>query len=156
MPAIDIPGRGLFQIHHLVLDVNGTLAFDGALIDGVADALGRLGPVVEIHLLTADTHGRQAEIDQQLGLTAVRVPPGGEAEAKAAFVRGLGAAEVMAIGQGANDAGMLREAALGVAVLSSEGTSMEALTSADLVAPDILAALGLLEHPNRVKASLRR
>jgi P-type E1-E2 ATPase len=156
MPAIDIPGRGLLQINHLVLDVNGTLALDGTLIDGVAEALGRLGSVVEIHLLTADTHGRQSEIDRQLGLTAVRVPPGGEAAAKADFVRQLGADRVMAIGQGANDAGMLREARLGVAVLSAEGTALEALTSADLLAPDILSALGLLEHPTRVKASLRQ
>ncbi len=156
MPAIDIPGRGLLQINHLVLDVNGTLAFNGVLIDGVADALGRLADQVEIHLLTADTHGRQTEIDQQLGLTAVRIPAGGEAAAKADYVRRLGSSEVMAVGQGANDAGMLREAGLGVAVLSAEGTALETLTSADLVAPDILSALGLLEHPSRVKASLRR
>jgi P-type E1-E2 ATPase len=156
MPAIDIPGRGSLQLLHLVLDVNGTLAIDGELIDGVAAALSRLGDAVEVHLLTADTHGRQAELDRQLGLTAVRIPPGGEAEAKAEFVRQLGAEHVMAIGQGANDAGMLRQAAVGVAVISTEGTAIETLSGADLVVPDILSGLNLLENPMRLKASLRR
>jgi len=156
MLAIDIPGRGQLQLHHLVLDVNGTLAVDGILIDGVVAGLKRLKGTLDIHLLTADTHGRQAELDRQLGLTAVRIPPGGESEAKAAFVRDLGADGVVAMGQGANDAGMLREAAIGVAVMSTEGTSVEALTAADLVVPDILLGLALIEHPMRLKASLRR
>jgi soluble P-type ATPase len=156
MLAIDIPGRGQLQLDHLVLDVNGTLAVDGVLIDGVVAGLGRVKGTLDIHLLTADTHGRQAELDRQLGLTAVHIPPGGEAEAKAAFVRVLGADAVVAMGQGANDAGMLREAAIGVAVMSTEGTSIEALTAADLVVPDILLGLALIEHPMRLKASLRR
>jgi len=156
MLAIDIPGRGQLQLDHLVLDVNGTLAVDGVLIDGVVAGLERLKGTLDIHLLTADTHGRQAELDRQLGLTAVRIPPGGESEAKAAFVRDLGADGVVAMGQGANDAGMLREAAIGVAVMSTEGTSVEALTAADLVVPDILLGLALIEHPMRLKASLRR
>jgi len=156
MLAIDIPGRGQLQVDHLVLDVNGTLAVDGVLIDGVVAGLERLKGTLDIHLLTADTHGRQAELDRQLGLTAVRIPPGGESEAKAAFVRDLGADGVVAMGQGDNDAGMLREAAIGVAVMSTEGTSIEALTAADLVVPDILLGLALIEHPMRLKASLRR
>jgi len=156
MLAIDIPGRGQLQLDHLVLDVNGTLAVDGVLIDGVVAGLERLKGTLDIHLLTADTHGRQAELDRQLGLTAVRIPPGGESEAKAAFVRDLGADGVVAMGQGDNDAGMLREAAIGVAVMSTEGTSIEALTAADLVVPDILLGLALIEHPMRLKASLRR
>jgi soluble P-type ATPase len=156
MLAIDIPGRGQFQLEHLVLDVNGTLAVDGVLIDGVVSGLNRLKGRLEFHLLTADTHGRQAELDRQLGLTADRIQPGGEAEAKADFVRDLGPTHVIAIGQGANDAGMLRTAAIGMAVVSPEGTSVEALTAADLLVPDILSALAMLDNPLRLKASLRR
>ncbi|MHB8920798.1 MAG: hypothetical protein ACYC3N_07160 [Halothiobacillus sp.] len=36
MLAIDIPGGAMYRFAHLVLDFNGTLAEDGALIDGVA------------------------------------------------------------------------------------------------------------------------
>jgi P-type E1-E2 ATPase len=153
---LNIPGRGLVQLRHLVSDVNGTLAFDGTLLPDVSRALTALHDRLELHLLTADTHGRQAEIDRQLGLQAVRIPRGGEAEAKAAYVNQLGAEAVVAIGQGANDAGMLAAAAIGITVLSGEGLATEALSHADVLVPDILAGLDLLEHPLRLVATLRR
>ena len=155
MIELILPGRGTLRLEHLVCDVNGTLALDGKLIDGVAEALERLGSQLAIHLITADTHGRQAEIDHQLELKAIRLQPGGEAEQKAAFVRQLGAKQVAAIGQGANDAGMLAEAGIGIAILSREGLAVAAMQAADLVVPDILAALELFEYPVRIAASLR-
>jgi len=156
MIELNIPGRGTLQLEHLVCDVNGTLALDGALPEGLARQLRGLRDRLEIHLLTADTHGRQAQIDRQLGLTAVRIQPGDEAEQKAAHVARLGAERVAAVGQGANDAAMLKAAGLGICVLSREGTAVEALLAADLVAPDIFAALELLEKPLRIVASLRK
>jgi len=153
---LNIPGRGLIQLNHLVSDVNGTLALDGQLLDGVPKALLALSDRLQLHLLTADTHGLQAQIDERLGLQAVRIPPGGEAEAKAAYVHELGAENVVALGQGANDAGMLHEAAVGIAVASVEGLAIESLNSADVVVPDIIAAFELLEHPTRLVATLRR
>jgi P-type E1-E2 ATPase len=155
MIELSIPGRGTLKLEHLVCDVNGTLALDGNLIDGVARAMQRLQARLEIHLITADTHGKQAFIDQQLGLTALRLRPGGEAEQKAALVRRLGPEKVAAIGQGANDAAMLAEAALGIAILSTEGLAAAAFQAADLLLPDILSALELFEKPNRIVASLR-
>jgi P-type E1-E2 ATPase len=156
MIELNVPGKGVIVLEHLVSDVNGTLAIDGQLIDGVARALGTLRDRLTLHLLTADTSSHQSEIDRRLGLQAVRIPPGDEAEAKAAYVRRLGAEHVVSIGQGANDAGMLREAGLGVCVLSPEGLAVEALTAADVVASNITEALALLEHPLRLVASLRR
>jgi len=153
---LNIPGRGLIQLKHLVSDVNGTLALDGQLLDGVPKTLLALSDRLQIHLLTADTHGRQAQIDEHLGLQAVRIPKGGEAKSKAAYVHELGAGSVVALGQGANDAGMLREAIIGIAVTSVEGLAIESLTSADVVVPDIIAAFELLEHPARLTATLRR
>jgi P-type E1-E2 ATPase len=156
MIELNIPGRGVVQLDHLVSDVNGTLAFDGRLMEGVGKALLGLSDRLTLHLLTADTHGRQKAIDQQLGLEAVRIPAGREAEAKASYVRDLGEDRVVALGQGANDAGMLRQAALGICLLSPEGLAVDALTAADIVVPDILSALALLEYPMRLVASLRR
>ncbi|MGB2895874.1 MAG: hypothetical protein WBB65_06890 [Anaerolineales bacterium] len=156
MIELNIPGRGLIQLKHLVSDVNGTLALDGQLLDGAPKALLNLGDRLQLHLLTADTHGRQAQIDDHLGLRAVRIPKGGEAEAKAAYVQELGAETVVALGQGANDAGMLHKAAIGIAVASIEGLAIESLISADIVVPDINAAFELLEHPARLIATLRR
>jgi len=156
MIELDIPGRGSLQLQHLVSDVNGTLAMDGQLLDGLVKRIAALRDRLTIHLLTADTHGRQALIDRQLNLQAVRVKPGNEAAQKAEYVRSLGAETVAAIGQGANDAGMLKAAALGICVLSTEGVAVEALLAADLLAPDIFAALELLDKPLRIVAGLRK
>ncbi|MGD8760193.1 MAG: hypothetical protein PVJ07_08065 [Anaerolineales bacterium] len=156
MIELNIPGLGLIQIKHLVCDVNGTLALDGRLQQGVSKALLGLSDRLELHLLTADTFGRQDEIDQHLGLKAVRLPAGNELEAKAAYVDALNHDQVAAIGQGANDAGMLKKASIGICVLSPEGTAVEAITAADLVAPDILTALAMLQNPRRLIAGLRR
>jgi len=156
MIELNIPGRGFIQLEHLVTDVNGTLAVDGQLIEGLARNLRNLRDRLEIHLLTADTHGRQSAIDMQLGLQATRIPPGNEAEQKAEFVRRLGADRVVAIGQGANDAGMLKQAVLGICVQSTEGVAVETLLAADIFVPDIFAALQLLEKPLRIVATLRK
>jgi len=152
---LNIPGRNPLRLQHLVMDVNGTLAVDGQLIEGIAKRIALLRDRFTIHLLTADPHGRQAVIDQQLNLTAVRIHPGSDAEQKAEYVRKLGAENVAAIGQGANDAAMLKEAALGICVMSQEGAATETLLSADLIMPNVTAALELLDKPLRIVASLR-
>ena len=156
MLELTIPGRGELRTRHLVTDVNGTLALDGLLLDGLAKRIGALRDRLQIHLLTADTHGKQSVIDRQLGLTAVQIAGGNEAEQKADYVRNLGADSVIAIGQGANDAAMLKAAALGLCVMSQEGAAVETLLAADLLVPDIFAALDLLDHPLRLIASLRK
>ena len=156
MIEIQIPGRGLITLEYLVCDVNGTLALDGQVLDDVAYHISSLRDRLDIQLLTADTHGRQDSIDQQLGLKAIRLKPGNEQEQKAAMIRELGVDHVAAIGQGANDAAMLRVAALGICVLSPEGTAIETLLSADIVVKDIICAFSLFENPLRLLATLRK
>jgi P-type E1-E2 ATPase len=156
MIELNIPGRGLIQLQHLVCDVNGTLAVDGQLMEGVKQRLSTLRDRLTLHMLTADTHGKQDIIDIQLGLTAVRIQPGNEAEQKATYVKQLGAETIVAIGQGANDAEMLRTAALGICVLSPEGIAVETLLGADLTVANIYEALEILEKPLRIVATLRK
>ncbi len=156
MLELNIPGRGWVQLEHLVLDVSGTIALDGQLMEGLRRILGDLRDRLDIHLITADTHGRVAIIAEQLNLPAVRLQSGDESQQKAAFVQELGADKVVAIGQGANDAAMLKAAQIGICVLSREGTSTEAILAADLVALDIYTALELLEKPLRLVATLRK
>ncbi len=156
MIELNIPGWGSLRLQHLVTDVNGTLAVDGILIEGLARRIAAIRDRLDVHLLTADTHGRQAGIDQQLNLMATRLAPGNEQDQKRAYVEQLGAAGVVAIGQGANDAGMLKAAALGICVMSPEGIAVETLLAADILVLDILAALDLLEKPLRLVATLRK
>ena len=156
MIELNVPGRGVFQLEHLVSDVNGTLAVDGKLIEGLARILRDLNDRLQIHLLTADTHARQEVIDRQLGLQAIRIHSGNESQQKADYVSKLGAEHVIAIGQGANDADMLKCARIGICVFSPEGTAVETLLAADLVTSDIFTALEMLENPLRLVTTLRK
>jgi soluble P-type ATPase len=60
-----------------------------------------------------------------------------------------------AIGNGRNDRLMLGAAALGIAVIGPEGLHTEALTAADILALSIDEALGLLDDPRTLTATLR-
>ncbi|MFZ5585108.1 MAG: ATPase P [Thermodesulfobacteriota bacterium] len=153
--VIDIPGWRRLELDHLVLDLNGTLARDGALLGGVTGLVMQLSQRLTVHLATADTFGgAESLLPPPVRLT--RLAPGQEAEQKLALVRRLGAERSAALGNGANDALMLAAAALGVAVIGPEGAAMAALNAADVVVGDPLAGLELLLHPDRLRATLRR
>jgi soluble P-type ATPase len=156
MIEVEIPGLTTYRFQHLVLDVNGTIAKDGQLIEGVKELLAELKPRLGIHLITADTHGSQEEIDRLLDLTAVKIPDKNQAEAKLSYIEHLGADTVIAMGNGANDALMLERAALGIVIVGPEGCASIAHAKSDIVAPHIRAALELLLYPKRLIATLRR
>lgn len=155
MLEIAIPLRGVLRLEHLVLDVNGTIALDGQLIAGVSKRLDKLSERLGIWLVSADTQGTLAALAAPLKVQARRLQPGDEAAQKAELVAELGADRVVAIGNGANDVAMLRGAALGIAVLGSEGLALDCLNAADAMAPSIEDALDLLLRPRRLIATLR-
>ena len=90
-----------------------------------------------------------------MGIQAKRLDPGDECKQKAEFVAGLGFHSVVAIGNGANDVEMLREAALWIAVMGGEGLAVQCLSAADIVVSGIENALDLLIYPKRLLATLR-
>jgi soluble P-type ATPase len=155
MITIDIPGFRKLELAHLVLDYNGTLALDGTLLPGVAEALSSLAPGLRIHVVTADTFGLARAQLARLPVELTIIPIEEQAEAKLRFVSELGPDTVVAIGNGRNDRKMLGAAALGIALVQREGGAAEALAKADLVSTSIVDALDLLRHPKRLIATLR-
>ena len=159
MLTVDIPGDFHGGVHlslaHLVLDYNGTIAEDGALIAGVPERLVQLAEHLTIHVITADTHGSAAQKLVGLPVSLSVLPPGAQNEAKADFVRGLGADQCVAIGNGRNDATMLQEVALGLVVIQAEGAAQITVAAADIVSKSIEDALDLLLRPKRLIATLR-
>jgi P-type E1-E2 ATPase len=156
MIEIEIPNWKKLRLEHLALDINGTLTLDGELIQGVGERIWKLAEQLHIVLLSADTLGNANAVAERLGaeLHLLDKQQSG-AKQKATYVSNLGAHNVAAIGNGANDGAMLFIAGLGIAVLGPEGLANEALEDSDIVTPDITAALDLLLHPNRLIASLR-
>ncbi|MFO8112667.1 MAG: ATPase P [Desulfosalsimonadaceae bacterium] len=152
---IDIPGYGRLQLEHVVMDYNGTLAIDGRLIDGVKDALNRLANHMNLHVITADTFGLAAEGLRGVNCRLRILTGNNHTREKREFVGSLGEEKTVSIGNGRNDREMLHASALGIAVILGEGAAVETVVSADIVCPSILSAIGLLENPMRLKATLR-
>ena len=150
---IEIPGRNALDLRFLLLDVNGTLSNRGKLLPGVAERLDSLRDHLEPRLLSADTYDSLASIAGELQVTAQIAA---SADDKLVVLRELGASRCAAVGNGSNDAAMLGEAALGIAVIGPEGASVAALTAADIVCGSILDALDLLAEPRALAATLRR
>ncbi|HHJ06679.1 MAG TPA: HAD family hydrolase [Anaerolineae bacterium] len=156
MLTLDIPAYGKLNLEYLLLDMNGTIAVDGQVIDGVAKRLKALKTLLKPLILTADTHGTATSVAWVLEVEMRRLQAGGnEATQKETVVAELGPERVVAIGNGANDAAMLRRAALGIAILGGEGSALSCLTAADVLAADINTALDLLLNPRRLLATLR-
>ncbi len=155
MIEVHIPGWRDLRLEHVVLDYNGTMACDGALLPGVGAALKSLSERLQVHVVTADTFGRAAGEIEDLPFTLSVLPEGRHDAAKRDYVERLDASGVAGIGNGRNDRLMLEAAALGIAVVQEEGAASETVCAADVVCPNILSALALLEHPLRLVATLR-
>jgi len=149
---LEIPGREPLELEHLLLDVNGTLSDRGDLLDGVAERLDALRRTLDLHLLSADTFGTLEAVAARLGVDSQIVGGGKD---KLRLLDGLGRQRCAAVGNGANDRLMIREAALGIAVVGPEGASGATVTAADVVCRSILEALDLLADPRALAATLR-
>ena len=149
----EIPGGRRLELEHVVLDVNGTLADRGRLVDGVSERLARVGEVLQVHLLSADTFRTLGVVSAELGAEPRAI---GSGEDKLRVVEELGAERCAAVGNGANDVAMLEAAALGIAVVGPEGAAGAAVRVADVVCSSIVDALDLLLDERTLVATLRR
>jgi soluble P-type ATPase len=156
MKPIEIPGFGDLHLRRLLLDYNGTLARDGKLLPGVKERLERLAGELEIHVVTADTFGSVAREMEGSGVEVIILKSDNHIVEKHHVLERLGADHTAAVGNGNNDALMLKYSVLGIAVLGEEGCALPALTSAELCCRSITDALDLLLHPKRLVATLRR
>ncbi len=155
MIELSIPGFKDLRLEHLVLDFNGTVAQDGLLIHGVKSRLLGLSEQLYLHVVTADTFGAVKQAISGVPCTLHILPADRQAEGKRDYVRQLGAQRTSSMGNGRNDRLMLKEAALGICVVLSEGAFSGTLLAADVVCTSILDALDLLHHPLRLTATLR-
>lgn len=155
MLDIEIPGRGTLQVSYVLSDYNGTLACDGQLISELAPLLERLGRVVDVYVITADTFGDASRNLQDLPVKLSILAPGDQDRAKAAYLTDLGAGQTVALGNGRNDRLMLKDAALGIAIMETEGCCVETLQAADIVCRSPIDAVNLLLNPKRLIATLR-
>lgn len=156
MFAIDIPGYGRLELQHFVTDYSGTLSEDGMILDGVKEKLTDLSKLLSIHILTSDTFGKATDQLRGIPCTLHVLEGDDHSKQKEAYVLRLGADNVVALGNGNNDAGMLKAARLGIAVCLREGCSVEAAAVSRILVKSPIDAIDLLLYPKRLMATLRR
>lgn len=155
MLTIAIPGGVPLCIANLLLDYNGTLARDGELLPGVAERLLVLAAHIDIHVLTADTHGTVAEKLAGLPCRLTVIGSDRQDQRKLEYLVDIASKNTVAVGNGRNDALMLREALLGICLVQEEGAAIQAVMAADVVARNIVDVLDMFIYPSRLVATLR-
>lgn len=154
MIRIDVPGFDSMEIEHVLLDYNGTIAKDGELLEGAADAIRALCEQAHVAVLTADTYGTVHVQCEPLGVEVLTFPREGAAAFKETYVAQL-AGKVACLGNGRNDIGMFDRATLSIAVMDAEGVFAGLLPHADIVVRSAAEGLQLLLNVDRVRATLR-
>ncbi len=156
MNSVAIPNFADLQLHHLVLDYNGTIAMDGMLKHEVAAMLGDLCEQYAVHVITADTFGSVLGQLRPYNVSVKVLQSSDHTAEKAAYIEELGASGCIAVGNGNNDAMMLKNAALGIAILGDEGCATPTLLASDITCKAISEALELCLLQKRLIATLRR
>jgi len=155
MIVIKIPGNKTINAEHLVLDYNGTIAIDGILIAGVKERLYFLAKEINVHVVTADTFGKAKDNLKNINCNCSVLDSYNQQLQKLKFINKLDKQKVIAIGNGFNDMLLLKNAAIGIAVVQKEGASLKTLLQADIICKNVIDALDLLTNPLRIAATLR-
>ena len=156
MLRMEIPGRGVYSVEFLVLDMNGTISTDGRISGRLKDKINLLAKRLKVYILTADTRGDAQDRLGRMAAELVRIDGGDGAAQKREFVSQIGAEKTIVVGNGYNDHLMMKEAALGIAVIGREGAATETICNADVLVTEIADALDLILKPLRHQATLRK
>ena len=155
MVRIEIPGSGILELQNFITDFSGTLSEDGSVLPGVKDKLNKLSEKLRVHVLTSDTFGRAEKELEGMDCTLHVLKGEGHSAQKGEYVTRLGADTAVAVGNGNNDAQMLKAAKLGIAVCLKEGCSTKAIEAAQILVLSPIDAIDLLLFPKRLIATLR-
>lgn len=148
-----IPGHEPFDIETLILDLNGTIAIDGKLIDGVKERIEALRESLQILLFSGDTQGTAAGIAKELQIE-LRLTP--DAAAKAAEAQTLDPQTCATIGNGRIDLELFKTVRLRILTIQAEGVCAQTLLESDVITTSILDALDLFLKPKRLVATMRK
>ncbi|MBA1420656.1 MAG: haloacid dehalogenase [Epsilonproteobacteria bacterium] len=156
MKTIEIPYYKTLILEHVVLDYNGTIAKDGELKVEVKALLLKLCENYTVHVITADTFGSVKAQMEGFDVVVKVLQTYNHTAEKAAYVDVLGKENCVAVGNGNNDAHMLENAILGIAIVGDEGCASPTLLQSDIICKEIADALALLLNEKRLIATLRK
>lgn len=150
---IDIPGMEPMVINTIVLDLNGTLAIDGNIIEGAAERIKKLkDKSLNILLFTGNTHGNGEKVAKALDIELYIIP---SAKHKRDAIKKLYPVTTAAIGNGKIDLELFPSVCLRIATLQAEGIYAPLLAECDIIVPNINDALDLFLYEKRMIGTLR-
>ena len=157
MRKIIIPYHGEITIKNVIFDINGTIQFKGQISEELVQKFEELKKFYNILLVSSDTRGNLKNIAKKLGVNFKKVNTQGinDAEAKNNELKKLGKEVTVAVGNGNNDALMLKNAILGIAILGSEGASTRSILNSDVVFTDVINAIEFLLDEKTMISTLR-
>ena len=157
MRKIIIPYHGEITIKNVIFDINGTIQFKGQISEELVQKFEELKKFYNILLVSSDTRGNLKNIAKKLGVNFKKVNTQGinDAEAKNNELIKLGKEVTVAVGNGNNDALMLKNAILGIAILGSEGASTRSILNSDVVFTDVINAIEFLLDEKTMISTLR-
>ena len=157
MKEFIIPNYGKINIENIIFDINGTIQFNGQISDDLVKKIEELKKVYKIYLVSADTRGNLKELAEKLNVSYIKINPveNSEAEEKNRELIRLGKDVTVAIGNGNNDALMLKNAILGITILGSEGATIKSILNSEVIVPDPISAINLLLDEKIMIGTLR-
>lgn len=157
MKKISIPKFGTFNIENIVFDVNGTIQFQGQITKQIIIKIRELKKIYNIYLISSDTRGNLKDIAKKLEVNYIKIKTDNisDAEAKNIELVKLGKERTVTIGNGNNDALMLKNAFLGILIMGSEGASGKSLMNADVIFTNPVEAIDFLLDDKAMIATLR-
>ncbi len=156
MILIQRPGQEPLEIEFILLDFEGTLATDRRVHPKAKDKINLLSKRARIYVFATGEKERVGEALRHVNAEVVCLKEGEASEGKVNLLDRLKGDRVAAIGNGLDDIPMMSKAALGVGVMSREGTAAELIAGADVVFINIIDALDFLLKPLRQKATLTK
>ena len=157
MRTISIPNYGNITIKNVLFDMNGTIQFEGKISEKLYEKFKLLKEFYEIYLISSDTRGNLEAIAKKLDVNYILINSDkiSHEEAKCKVLMELGENVTVAVGNGNNDALMLKKALLGLAVIGKEGTTTKCVLNSDLLFPDPLSVIKFLLDEKMIIATLR-
>ncbi|BEP30055.1 HAD family hydrolase [Helicovermis profundi] len=152
---INIPNYDEIHIKNIVFDMNGTIAENGIIDEENRLRILELSKIYKVFILTADTYGtiERYFTDTKVCVNILKSSNG--TKEKKEFIEKIGKTNTIAVGNGSNDAEMIKTAKLGICIIGSEGASKKALLNSDIIFNSFKDVYKALMNTKRIIATLR-
>lgn len=138
----NVQGVGKITIDTVIFDLNGTLAVNGKLVEGVKDRIERLkNEGFRVYVVSTDHRGNGKELADDLGIEFIYAETTNDKED---FIREFDPEMVAAIGNARVDIGLFDYARISIATMQAEGIHAAIFRFVDIIVTSVNDAIDIL------------